>query len=103
MKSLGSFFPGEFAGPTSQNDHISFGQLMFAIAPGNLFDDDPAISALNSAHGVQEENEQTPEGNEFEPSLGKVIVTRRRSMAARAGGGGPAPGADYDFQALAVL
>ena len=60
------------------------GGLVFAIAPGDLFDHHTAARAMDAPHPVEEENQESPEGNEFEASLGEMIIARRRLVASGA-------------------
>jgi hypothetical protein len=39
---------------------------------------------MDAAHPVEEENQKSPEGNEFEATLGKMIIARRWLMASGA-------------------
>src|SRR6266567_4240798 len=51
---------------TGQKEHIGFGQRSLTVAPGNFFNDDGApAAAIDTAHGVQQEDEESPERNEF--------------------------------------
>jgi len=36
---IGRFFPRKTARPTGQKQHVSIGQLMLAVAPGNFLND----------------------------------------------------------------
>ena len=82
------FFPRKTARPTGQEEHIGFGQRALAIAPGNFFNDDgTAATAIDTTHGVQQEDEKAPERNEFKSPFGELIISARRLMAARADGG----------------
>ena len=58
--------------------------VAFAVGPGDFFDDDCAAVAVDSAHGIQQEDQESPEGNELEAPSRKLIVVGRRLMAARA-------------------
>ena len=70
-KGFGGFLPGKLARPASQKQHISFGQLMFAIAPGNLLDQDAtATTAVDPPHAVEKENKKAPQRNKLETPLG---------------------------------
>jgi len=41
-------------------------QRTLAVAPGNFFHDDgAATAAIDTVHGVQQEDEKSPQGNEF--------------------------------------
>ena len=60
------------------------GQLVLAIAPRNFLDHHRAtVAALDAPHTVQEENQSSPEGDELEAPLGKLIVARGRLVAPR--------------------
>jgi len=63
---------------------MGLGGLVFAIAPGNLFHDYAAVLAMDTPHPVEEENQKSPEGNEFEAPLRETIITRRRLVASGA-------------------
>ena len=64
---------------------MGFGQCAFAVAPGHFFDSHNAAAAtVDTPHGVQKEDEKTPQGNELKASFRKLVVTGRRQMAARA-------------------
>ena len=57
----------------------------FAVAPGNFFDSHNATAAtVDAPHGVQKEDEKTPQGDELKAPFGELVVTGRRQMAARA-------------------
>ena len=69
----------------AQKSIIGFGQCAFAVAPGNFFDSHNAAAAtVDAPHGVQKEDEKTPQGNELKAPFRELIVTGRRQMAARA-------------------
>jgi hypothetical protein len=44
----------------------------------------PLNSAIDTAHGVQQKDEKSPERNEFKSPFSELIVAARRMMAARA-------------------
>ena len=44
-----------------------------------------ASATIDAAHGVQQEDEKSPQGHELETSYGELIVAGRPLMAARAG------------------
>lgn len=48
---------------------------MFTIGPGGFFDYDAAGFAVDPAHAVEEKNQETPNGNELERTLGELIVS----------------------------
>jgi hypothetical protein len=55
----------------------------FAVASGNLLDDDgAAAAAIDASHGVQQEDEESPQQDELEAPLGKLIVAGRGLLAA---------------------
>ena len=52
---------------------------------GTSFDSHNAAAAtVDAPHGVQNEDEKPPQGNELEAPFGELVVTGRREMAARA-------------------
>jgi hypothetical protein len=69
-----------------QKQHIGSGQLVLAIAPGNLLDHDATISAVDTSRTVQQENQKPPQGNELEAALREMIVPRRWPVAPRTDG-----------------
>jgi hypothetical protein len=102
-EGLGGFFPGKPARPTGQKQHVGMGQLMFAIAPGDLLDDHGlAAGASDAPHRVEEEDQEAPERDEFEPPLGELIVTGGRLMATGADRRGTFARADSDLNASAI-
>ena len=87
VERLGGLLPGELAGPPSQKQHVGFGRVALAITPGDFFHQHPgAAAALDTPHRLQEENQKTPERDEFKAPFGKMVVTGRRLMASRANG-----------------
>ena len=75
---------------------------MLAIAPGNLLDHDATISAINTSHAVEQENQKAPQGNELEATLGEMIVPRRRSVAPGTDGRRSLPRSDVYCNAFLV-
>src|ERR1039457_291510 len=76
-KCEGGFLPGQVTRPAGQEEHIGFGEGPFAVAPRNFFDDDGvAAAAVYAPHGVEEEDEESPEGNELESPFRRVDRTR---------------------------
>ena len=74
-----------------------------AIAPGDFFDGDgAAATAIDASHGVQQEDKESPKGDELEAPLGELIVARRGLVAARADGGGTFARPHGDLNALVV-
>jgi hypothetical protein len=72
------------------------------IAPGNLLDHHATISAVDASHAVQEENQKPPQRNELEAPFGKMIITRRRSVAPRTDRRRSLPRSDVYFDAFLV-
>jgi hypothetical protein len=55
----------------------------------DFFDSHEATAAtVHAPHGVQKEDEKTPQGNELKVPFGELIVTRCRLMTARTDCGG---------------
>src|SRR5882724_10112518 len=64
---------------------MGFGQRAFAVAPRDFFDShDTTTATVHAAHGVKQEDEKAPKGNELKPPFGELRVARRRLMTARA-------------------
>jgi hypothetical protein len=73
------------------------------FGPGNFFDGyNTTAATVNAPHGVQKEDEKTPEGNELKAPFGKLVVTGRRQMAARADCGRTLARSYGHFDALLV-
>src|SRR3954454_24279560 len=52
-------------------------------AARNFFNDDsPAAAAIDAAHGVQQEDQESPQGNELKTPFAQLIITGRGLMAA---------------------
>ena len=84
--------------PAGQEEHGGFGGLMLAIAPRNLLNHLAAIAAVDPPHAVQEENQNSPEGDEFKAPLREMIIAGRPLVATRAHcrGTNPRPYANFD-------
>ena len=90
-------FPSRTAGVPS------LGQLTLAVAPGDFLDDDGAAApAIDAPHGVQEEDKESPQGDELEAPLPEPVVTGGRPMAARTDCGRTLARPHGDFDALLV-
>jgi hypothetical protein len=73
------------------------------VAPGNSFDSNkPTAATVDSAHGVQKEDGEPPQGDELEAPLGEFIVARRELMAARADRGGSLARPHRDLDTLLI-
>lgn len=100
-KALCGFFPRKPARPTSKEQHIRFGHGAFAVAPGNFLDGHHAApAAIDAAHGVQQEDEESPQRNELKASFRELVVPGRRQMAARADCGRTLARSQDNFDAL---
>ena len=103
MKRLGGLLPRKPARPAGQKQHVGGGQVTLAIAPRNFLDDDgTASTAIDAPHGVQEEDQESPERDELKAPLGKPIVTGRRSVATGADRHGALPWTNGDLDHLLV-
>ena len=58
--------------------------------------------AIDAPHGVEQEDQKAPEGNELEAAFGQLVVSRGRLMAAGTDGPGPFTRAHGDFDALVI-
>src|SRR6516162_4785269 len=102
VERFGGLLPGELTRPAGQKQHVGSGQLVLAIAPGNLLDQYTAIAALDAPHTVQQEHQKAPQRNELEAPLGKMIVTRCRLVAPGTDCRRTRPRPDVDFDASLV-
>src|SRR5215813_10553294 len=60
-------------------------QGAFPVAPGDFLDGHHAApAAIDATHGVQQEDEESPERNELKTSFLELVVTVCPHMAARA-------------------
>ena len=77
------FLSTKAAAPSGPEQHIGIRQLMLAVAPGNFLDNHRfAAAAIDTPHGVQQEDQKPPEGDEVVTPFRELIITRRRLMAA---------------------
>ena len=60
------------------------------------------MAALDAAHTVKEKDQSSPEGDEFEAPLGKVIIARRRLVAPGADRRRSGPRPDVHLDAFLV-
>jgi len=102
VEGLGHFFPGKLAGPVRQKLHVHPGQLMLAAGPGDFLDKDPTKRAVDVAHPVQEEDQESPQRNELKPPLLEMVIAGTRLMAARADGRRTTSGAYPHLNAVLV-
>ena len=102
VERLSRFLPGELPCPAGQKQHIGSGQLVLAIAPGNLLDHHATIPAVDASHAVEQENQKAPQWNKLEAPLGKMIVTGRGLVAPRADGRRALPRPDVHLYAFLV-
>src|SRR5579871_5019763 len=84
MECFGRFLPRKAERPAGQKQHIGIRQGTLAIAPRHLLDDDSlTTAAIDATHGIKQKNQKAPKGNELEATLGELIVSGGRLMAAR--------------------
>jgi len=73
------------------------------VTPGNFFDNDGAAAvAVDTPHGVRQEDEESPQGDELKAAFGELIVAGSRLMAARADRGRTLARPHGNFDALVV-
>src|SRR5690349_11634414 len=102
-KGLGGFLPRQSARPTGEEEHVGFGQGALSVAPRDfLYDDGAAARAIYTPHGVQQEDEKSPEGNELKTSFSELVITGSALMASRTDRGGSLPRPHQDLDALVV-
>jgi hypothetical protein len=56
---------------------------MLAIGPGNFLDYDAAGFAVDPAHAVEEKNQEAPNGDELERTLGRADCSRPQAGGNR--------------------
>jgi hypothetical protein len=71
---------------------------MLAIAPRHLLDHYAAVWAIDAPHAVQQENQNSPERDEFKAPLREMIIAGRQLVATRAHcrGTNSRPNANFD-------
>src|SRR5262249_6248105 len=78
------FLPGKAVRRTGEEEHIGFGETPLSVGPANLFHDDRGAAAtIYAPHGVQEEDEKSPQRYELKAPLWKLVIAGRRPMAPR--------------------
>jgi len=94
----GRLLPGAGV-PSEPETACTLSQGVFAVAPRNLLHQHGITAvAVHAAHGVEEEDQESPQEDELKAPLTELVVTGRRLMAARAdrrrnhGGGRSCPG-----------
>ena len=68
----------------------------------DLNDDGLAAGAIDAAHGVEQENQKSPERDELEMALGKLIVAGGGLVTAGADGGRTPPWTHRNLNTLVV-
>src|SRR5712692_4119303 len=85
VEGFGRFLPRELAGPAGQEQHVSPGQLVLAVTPGDFFDHNTAAAAtVDAPQAIQQEDQKAPERKEREAPLRKMIVAGSWLVTARA-------------------
>jgi hypothetical protein len=82
LKSSGDLQPGETFCPCGEKPCIGCGQMVLALCPGNLLDFNAANRTINSPPGVEKENCDPPQRNEFETARSQGVVSRTSFAAA---------------------
>ncbi len=84
-EDFGGFCPTKPSRPFGEEDLVAGGEAAFAFGPGNGFDFDSAIWALDAAHVVAKEDFEAPQRDVFEIArLSFTVVTRSWPVAATA-------------------
>jgi hypothetical protein len=98
LEGNSGLLPGKPFGPLGQKPGVSGGQMVFPIGPGHSFHLYPAIGAVDSSHGVKEENSDSPQRDEFKAAKRQSIVARTALSATRADWPAAFPRADLDVE-----
>jgi len=85
LEILNSLFPGQFAHPACQKEHVSFAEWVLAIGPGTSSTTRRRFCSGPGACG-RGEKPRSPNGDELERTLSELIVAGRWS--ATTGGDG---------------
>ena len=76
--------PTESSRPARQESHHGASDRTFAVAPGNVLDDDPMFGARHPPGCVAKEGRDPPQGHKQPTPLGQAVIARRGPLAARA-------------------
>jgi hypothetical protein len=68
----------------ARNNNVGSGQGALSIGPRNLLNDDRiATAAIDTPHRIEQKNQKSPERDELEAALAKLVVAGSRLMATR--------------------
>jgi len=84
FKGLRDIQPGKTFCPAGKEPSIGDGQMLFPFCPGNPFDLNAAIRAVDPSHGIEEENSDAPQGNELKATAGLGVIAWAGFAATRA-------------------
>ncbi len=100
-KRLGDIFPAHPPSPTGKEPLVLGRHRTLAFRPGNTLDLDAARGALNTPHGIDENNGNHPQGNKFEAARSLRLVVSRPCLATTRADRMPVCSRSHlDFQAL---
>ena len=84
MKAFGGLLPAEQSRPAGEKVTHDVTASVLAIGPRHGLDDDAARRAVDSSHGVAEEDANIPQRDETKQGCGQSIVSRPCLAALRA-------------------
>jgi hypothetical protein len=99
---LGSLFPTQLASPMGQKQSKGIGDAKFTRGPGNLFDVNAAISAINTSKGANQKNRKRPEWDELPGTFRKMIVGGTSLVTFGTESPGILPRSNPDFDDIAA-
>ena len=76
MRHLGHFFPAQPLGPSGQETGIGGGEMALSPRPWQVFNLHPTGWAVDATRGIEEEDQNPPEGDELKASLAQGVVAR---------------------------
>jgi len=84
LKGNSVLLPGKPFSPLGQKPGISGDQMVFSFGPWHSFHLYPTTYAVDSSHGVKEENSDSPQGSEFKAARWQSMIARTALPAAGA-------------------
>src|SRR6266700_2214571 len=103
MEGLGGFFPRKPTRPAGEEQHVGSGPSALSLAPRNLLHDDGiTTAAIDTAHGIEQKNQKSPERDELESALGELIVSGCGLVTTRTNRLRALPGTHRDLDTLVI-
>ncbi len=94
----GAIWPDPGLRPARQEPSVARRDRALSLGPGHLLDLDAAVGTIDTAHGVDEEDQDSPERNELKAPGRKRVVGRPPLPAAGACGPAAHSRTDVDLE-----